>query len=168
MTETSRTEIARARRYAPPVLRLAGRPVSPEAGRLVSRCLASIVLASLPPQRPTSVAGIEQALGATWAGLLGALEAEWGDGWTRRPLANGSFTGEPVSRVHFGKVLDALQGAGLVEIAPGFQDRATGRAVATRVRLTDAGRKLAADYGITREDIRRHFVTPSEAQDPQD
>lgn len=151
-------DVARARRYAQPTLRLDGRAVSPEAGALVSHCLTAIVLPSLPPQRPTSVVGIERALEATLAGLIAATGADWGDGWAMRPLSNGSFTGEPVSRVHFGKVLDALHRAGVVEIAPGFQDRASGRTVATRVRLSETGRKLAVDFGVTAGDVRSHFA----------
>ena len=158
MGDLSRANAAQARRYAQPLLRLDGRAVSREAAALVSHCLTTIVLPSLPLQRPSSHAGIEQALEATLAGLIEATGAEWGDGWLRRPLSNGSFTAEPVSRVHFGRVLSALSAAGLVEIAPGFLDRTTSRASETRVRLSEAGRKLATDYEVTGSNLGLHFA----------
>lgn len=158
MGDLSQANAANVRRYAQPLLRLDGRAASPEAAALVSQCLAEILLPSLPPQRPSSLAGIERALAAALAGLIAATGAEWGDGWTRRPMSNGSFTGEPVSRVHFGRVLAALDRAGLVEIAPGFQDRATGRAAATRVRLSEAGRELAAAHGVAVSNAGWHFA----------
>ena len=158
MGDLNRADVARARRLAQPVLRLNGRAVSYEALALVSHCLNELVLPSLPAQRPTSVGRIREAMEATLAGLIEATGAEWGDGWLRRPLSNDSFTSEPVSRVQFGKVLRGLDRAGLVEIAPGFQDRASGRTAATRLRLSDAGRKLASDYGVTVGNVGSHFA----------
>lgn len=78
MGDLTRSDIAQARRLAQPLLRLDGCPVSSEAKALVSHLLNQIVLPSLPPQRPTSVVGIERALGATLAGLVAAAGAEWG------------------------------------------------------------------------------------------
>lgn len=158
MGNVNLADAAKARRYAQPVLRLDGRAVSPQAQALVSHCLNQLVLPALPPQRPSSVTGIERALAATLAGLIDAAGTEWGEGWLRRPLSNASFTGEPVGRVHFGKALGALDAAGLVEIVPGFQDRATGRTASTRIRLSAAGSELAADCGVTASDIGLHFA----------
>jgi hypothetical protein len=157
MGDLRQADMSRVRRLAQPVLRLDGVAVSREACSLVSHCLQDVILPYLPPQRPSSLAGIERALGATLAGLIQSTGADWGDGWLRRPLSNGSFTGEPVSRVQFGKVLDGLDRAGLLEIAPGFMDRVANRAAATRIRLAETGRKLAADYGMTGSNVGSHF-----------
>jgi hypothetical protein len=160
MGDVSQADVAQARRYAQPILRLDGQAVSTAATGLVSHCLNEIVLPSQPPQRPSSVVGIRRALEAMIAGLIGAYSREWGDGWVRRPLSHDSFTGEAVGRTQFGKVLTALEAAGLIAIAPGFQDRSCpfGRRRETRLRLTEAGRKLAADYGVTESDVGLHFA----------
>lgn len=162
MGDVSRADAARARRYSQPLLSLDGRAVSPEAQALVSHCLAELVLPALPPQRPTSVASIRRAVEAILAGLVAAAGAEWGGGWARRPLSNASFTREPVGRVQFAKVREALDRAGLLDTAPGFLDRTAGGAgVDTRLRLSEAGRELAAEHGVTIGSARDHFATVS-------
>lgn len=152
------SNIAEARRLAQPVLRLGWNAVSPEAKALASHCLEVLILPSLPSQRPSSVAGIKRAVEGTLGGLVEATGLHWGDGWLRRPLSNNAFTDEPVSRVQFRKVLDALSASGLVEVAQGFLDRKSSRAVSTRLRLSEAGRKLAADYGVTIGNTGPHFA----------
>lgn len=163
MGNPTRAEVAKARRYAQPVLRLDGRAMSPEAAALVSHCLECIVLPSLPPQqrRPSSVPQIRQALGGMLAGLIAAAGRDHGAGWLRRPLSNGSFTGEPVGRAQFRKALDAMHRAGLLDLTAGFLDRTAGphgRGADTRIRLSEAGRKLAADYGVTLGSKGLHFA----------
>ena len=142
---------ASVRRFAQSHLSLGGRPATPEATALVAHCLTGIVLPSLPPQqkRPSSVPAIERATAGTIGGLVSSSAV--GDGWARRPLAASSFTGEPgISRGQFLKVYLALAASGLIEIAPGFFDRAgpVTRGAETRLRLTDAGVALAASFGV--------------------
>lgn len=152
------SNLAEARRLAQPVLRLGWKAVSPEAKALVSHCLEVLILPSLPSQRPSSVAGIKRAAEGTLGGLVEATGLQWGDGWLRRPLSNNAFTDEPVSRVQFRKVLDALSTSGLVEIAQGFLDRQSSRAVSTRLRLSEAGRNLVVEYGVTIGNSGSHFA----------
>lgn len=157
------SDISQALRYAQPTLRLAGRAVSGEAKALVSYCLNEIVLPSLPPQRPSSLEGIERALEAMLAGLVAATAADWGDGWLRRPLANGSFTAEPVSRVQFSKAMNALEAIGVIDAIAGRKGGAAGtayRRTETRLRLSGDGRKLAESFGVTQGSVSSHFDMP--------
>lgn len=161
-------EVSRARRYAQPILRLDGRAVSPLAVELVSHCLNTLVLPSLPPQRPTSVNRLQRAVEGTLAGLIAATVADWGDGWLRRPLSNDSFTGGPVGRAPFSKMLRTLDMHGVIEIAAALKGGPEGRGYRrsdTRLRLTAAGRKLADDYGVTGDNVGMHFAVPL-SQDP--
>lgn len=169
MGDVRPSDLAQARRYAQPLLRLGGSAVSPEALALVSHCLNVHVLPALPPQRPTSAVRIKAALGATLAGLMAARGADWGGGWTRRPLSHQSLAAEPIGRTHFLKVLRTLEADGLVEVAKGFLDRKAGRGAETRLRLTEAGLTLATEYGVAQGDVSSHFagllvLYPSEDQ----
>lgn len=162
MTELNRAVIAKARRFAQPQLKLEGLAVSIEAKAFVAHCLAIIVLPSLPSQRqrPSSLAAIERAVEGTLSGL--SLAA--GDGWLRRPMSNDSFTSEPVSIRQFRKALNALLEAGLVRRIEGYADwtGAFGKSADTRLSLSENGWRLAASFGIERDDVRLHFDAESE------
>jgi len=158
MGDVRHTNLAEARRLAQPVLRLGWQAVSPEAKALVSHGLEAVLLPPLPPQRPSSVAGIKRALEGTLGGIVEAPVLPWGDGWLRRPLSNNAFTDEPVSRIQFRKVLEVLSASGLVEMSKGFFDRETEREVSTRLRLSEAGRNLIAEYGVTIGNSGSHFA----------
>lgn len=155
MGDLTRSEISKARRYRQPLLRLSGKALSQEAKELVSHCLNEIVLPKfsvLSKPRPTSVERMQGAVEALLAGLL--IEGpEWGAGWARRPLSNDSFSGEPVGRVVFSKVLSAMTEAGLVDVATGAGTRET------RLRLSETGRGLAESYGVTLGNTGLHFET---------
>lgn len=149
--------VAKARRYAQDLLHLCGLAVSPEAKALVGHCLTEIVLPSLPAQRqrPSSLEAIHKSV----EGLLAGLSLAGGDGWLRRPMSNDSFTAEPVSVRQFRKALDAMLSAGLIVRIEGYSDwtGTFGKSADTRLSLTDDGWKLAASFGIEREDVRLHF-----------
>jgi len=157
------SEVAKARKFAPPVLTLGRRAVSPEAEALVAHCLQEIVLPSLPPgkKRPTTVPAIQRALEGALGGLI-----EAGGQWLRRSMDRNSFRAEPGITVdQFSKVKDALVAAGFVQHAPGFIDR-SGMAVGgvqTRLRLSQEGLELAASFGVTGPP-ESHFCEPSGPQ----
>ncbi len=161
MGDLSLSDVSWALRLRQPVLRLDGRAVSSEAQALVSHVLDTIVLPSLPPQRPTSIANMRKAVEALLAGLLAAQEAEWGEGWRSRPLSNGSFTGETVGRTQFLKALGALERAGMLDRVGGFRGRdaaQTGKpGVDTRLRLTGEALRIAEGFGVAIGNVGQHF-----------
>ncbi len=155
MGDVTPQEAAKARRWAPSVLRLTMEAVSPEAKALVSHCLDHVVIPAQPAERqlrPSSVERMGRALGALLAGVISAPEDHYANGWLRRPLGTDSFSFEPVGRDQFRRVLDAMQAAGLVEVLAGRNGHDS------RVRLSQAGRKLAADYGMTTGNVALHFA----------
>lgn len=156
------SEVARARKFAPPVLTLGRRAVSPEAKALVAHCLQEIVLPSLPAgkKRPTTIPAIQRALEGALGGLIEA------DGrWLRRSMDRNSFRTEPgITVEQFSKVRGALVGAELVDYAPGFLDRSgmVASGVQARLRLTEVGRGLVASFGVSGPP-EEHFSDQSEA-----
>jgi hypothetical protein len=90
---------------------------------------------------------------------LGGLVALRDAQWARRPMSETSFIGGPgISRGQFVKVLDALEGAGLIERERTHFHREgpvpSGKE--TRLRLTEVGKALARDHGVA----QAHFSEP--------
>ena len=148
-------ELAAASRYRQSLLTFEGRAISPAAKALVSYCLNELILPPLPAQqrRPTTIPAIKRAAEATLADLIAATGEQYE--WRRRPMSIASFTGVGVSRGQFLKVFEALTSAGLIDAAPTCGLTANG--FETLVRLSEAGRKLAARFGVL-EPWQQHFA----------
>ena len=145
---------ARVEHFARPHPSLGGHAVSPGAKALVSHCIKGLVVPSLRAQqkRPFSLPAIERATEGLLAGLI-AAQLRTGDGWTSRPMSAASFASElGVRPDQFRRVCSALCAAGLIETAPDLPDQSEplSRVSDTRLRLSEAGKDLAAAYGLTR------------------
>ena len=161
LTPREKAEIAEDAHY----MALAGEPRSDVGRALVARVMTSIVLPSLPPQqrRPSSLPHIERAAGAMLADLLTAASAR---AWCLRSLDDHSFTGLPVRRRQFRKVLNALNAGGYLQSFAGYTltevsdaadwpDFTRGRPLA--LRASEKLIALAEAGGIGLKHVRRHF-----------
>ena len=103
-----------------------------------------------------------ETAGAAVADLLKAAQHDAGR-WSWRVLTTASFTDAPVSYTDFTSVLKSAEAGQLIEKQPGhyqrfeFPNGVVGQGKATRFRPTAKLFTLAAEHGVTPENIDEHF-----------
>jgi len=138
---------------------LTSRAVTDNSRALVDHVLRLIIEAEARKrQRVSRAEAFTQAVEGFLGDLLGAIGCEGNGGWAYRPTGRSHFTDDVVSYRDFTALRSTMKALDLLEeFWPGFEAEQEMKRWATRFRATPRLEQLAAQHGIQRAEINRHF-----------
>ena len=155
---------------------LASRARTAQAQRLVREVFAEVVADDQGPRG--SYADTKQQMLLAVEGLLGDLlraagHQDDGNGWVFRALTKDTFTGQEVAYRPFKRVLDRFKELGLIEHRKQYRKfvafdgpPVVAKSMAGRFRATPKLLAMAAEFGVSADQARDHFVLSTKPRDP--